>query len=77
MAVCGSTQPSSPTQTPPCRDSGLACGITLEGLLGAETTSTSRPIPRARLAPRRSSTRLSLLEAIRRLPTVSNTPSSS
>ena len=41
------------------------------------TTSTSRPIPRARLAPRRSSIRLSLLEAIRRLPSRSNTPSSS
>ena len=38
--------------------------------------STSRPIPRARLAPRRSSISCSPLEAIRRLPTGSNTPSS-
>ena len=45
----------------------LACGMSASACFGP-TTSTSRPIPRARLAPRRSSIRLSLLDAIRRLP---------
>ena len=42
----------------------------------AETSSTSRPIPRARLTPRCSSMSWSLVDAKRRLPTVSKTPSS-
>ena len=75
VAVCGSTQPSSAIQTPPYNDSPLAAGSTSSACSGP-STSTSRPIPRARLAPRRSSARLSSLEAMRRLPKVSNTPSS-
>jgi len=42
----------------------------------ADTSSTSRPMPRALLAPRCSSISCSLLDAKRRLPTVSKTPSS-
>ncbi len=73
VAVCGSTQPSSAIQTAPCSDSGDAAGISATASAGP-ITSTSRPIPRARLAPRRSSTRLSGVEAMRRLPMPSNTP---
>ena len=40
----------------------------------AETSSTSSPMPLARLAPRCSSISWSLLDAKRRLPTVSKTP---
>jgi len=41
----------------------------------ADTTSTSSPIARARLAPRCSSMNCSRLEAKRRLPTVLKIPS--
>ncbi len=76
VAVCGSTQPSCSIQIAPYRSSRLACGIRSSASSG-DSTCTSRPMPRARLAPRSSSTRLSGLEAIRRLPSRSNTPSRS
>ncbi len=75
VAMCGSTEPSSSIQIAPWSDSRAAAGSRRTTSSG-ESTSTSRPIPRARLAPRSSSSRLSGLEAMRRLPTVSKTPSS-
>ena len=75
VAMCGSTYPSPGIHTAPYSESGDAAGIRRRTSSGP-TSSASRPIPWARLTPRRSSMKLSGLDAIRRLPTASNTPSS-
>ena len=75
VTVWGSRWPSPGTQTAPNSDSGLAAGMRRR-VSSAETSSTSRPMPRARLTPRWSSMNCSRVDASRRPPTVSNTPSS-
>ncbi len=75
VAVCGSRCPSPGTHTAPYSDSGLAAGMSRR-VSSAETSSTSRPMPCARLTPRCCSMNCSREDASRRLPTVSNTPSS-
>ena len=75
VAVCGSRSPSPGTHTAPYSESVEITGMRRLAS-SAETSSTSRPMPRARLTPRCSSISDSWLEANRRLPTVLNTPSS-
>src|SRR2546427_512713 len=75
VAVCGSRCPSPGTHTAPYNDRVVIAGMSLAASAG-ETSSTSSPIPRARLAVRCSSISCCLLDAKRRLPTPSNPPSS-
>ena len=75
VAVCGSRWPSPATYAPPNNDRGDAAGIRASVSSG-ERSSTSSPIPLARLTPRCSSMSCSRLEASRTLPTAAKTPSS-
>src|ERR1700682_4153732 len=75
VAVCGSRWPSLGTQTAPCRERVVMAGMRRADS-SAETSSTSRPIPRARLTPRCNSLSCSSLEANRSPPTWAKTPSS-
>src|SRR6202165_862127 len=76
VAVCGSRWPSPGIQIAPCRERWVIAG-TRRTRSSAEIRSTSSPMPRARLTPRCSSFSDSSLDAKRRLPTRSKTPSSS
>ena len=73
--MCGSTHPSSGTQTPPKDRGAVRLGQPLEDLVGRDELDVEAR-PRGRLAARRRSSQLASLEAIRTLPTVSNTCSS-
>ena len=74
VAPCGSRYPSPARWTAPYRASGEIAGMSRRAS-SAPMTPASSPIPRARLAVRSSSRSWSGLDARRRLPTASKTPS--